>query len=381
MTSRERILAMLDGQPVDRLPAMPITMQIAARRIGVPYRRYATEVALLAEGQLRVAADFGIDHVSVISDPACEAADCGAAVVFNENQPPALDENNALLQDKAKLATLRVPNPTAGRMGNRLRVLEIYRERNRQGKLVEGWIEGPCAEGVDLRWIHALKLDFCNDPDFVRDLFAFCNRMELAFAKEQIARGAELIGEFVWPLETELVHGLEPRVRLHICGNITPILADIGRLGCDMVDQDFLMPMEADRQAMGEHRVLLGNMDPVRVPQSGPPAQVRATGVERHRLAKPNWVPVDSWASVGAIDQLCKYPGCDLDEAWHRVEPRPSEGQDIWGLKHWAVSYGRGRCYKVANAPWGSTRQWRGSRGVTGGRRWAIRVFPLFPTG
>ncbi|MDW8343247.1 MAG: uroporphyrinogen decarboxylase family protein [Verrucomicrobiae bacterium] len=308
MTSRERILAMLDGQPVDRLPAMPITMQIAARRIGVPYRRYATEAALLAEGQLRVAADFGIDHVSVISDPACEAADCGAAVVFNENQPPALDENNALLQDKAKLATLRVPNPTAGRMGNRLRVLEIYRERNRQGKLVEGWIEGPCAEGADLRGINALMLDFYDDPDFVRDLFAFCNRMELAFAKEQIARGAELIGvgdaaaslvgpeiyrEFVWPFEKELVdglHALGARVRLHICGNTTPILTDIGRLGCDLVDLDFMVPIDAARKAMGDRQVLLGNMDPVRVLQNGTPAQVRATVAECHRLAGSRYI-------------------------------------------------------------------------------------------
>ncbi|MCS7048116.1 MAG: uroporphyrinogen decarboxylase family protein [Verrucomicrobiae bacterium] len=308
MTSRERILAMLDGQPVDRLPAMPITMQIAARRIGVPYRRYATEAALLAEGQLRVAADFGIDHVSVISDPACEAADCGAAVVFNENQPPALDENNALLQDKAKLATLRVPNPTAGRMGNRLRVLEIYRERNRQGKLVEGWIEGPCAEGADLRGINALMLDFYDDPDFVRDLFAFCNRMELAFAKEQIARGAELIGvgdaaaslvgpeiyrEFVWPFEKELVdglHALGAKVRLHICGNTTPILTDIGRLGCDLVDLDFMVPIDAARKAMGDRQVLLGNMDPVRVLQNGTPAQVRATVAECHRLAGSRYI-------------------------------------------------------------------------------------------
>lgn len=308
MTSRERVLAMLDGKPVDRLPAMPITMQLAARRIGVTYRRYATEAALLAEGQRRVAAEFGIDHVSVISDPACEAADCGAAVVYNENQPPALDEENALLQDKAKLTALRVPDPTAGRMGNRLRVLENYRERGTEGRLVEGWIEGPCAEGADLRGINALMLDFYDDPDFVRELFAFCNRMELAFAKEQIARGAELMGvgdaaaslvgpeiyrEFVWPFEKELVdglHALGAKVRLHICGNITPILADIGRLGCELVDLDFMAPVAEARRAMGDRQVLLGNMDPVRVLQNGTPAEVRATVAECHRQAGVRYI-------------------------------------------------------------------------------------------
>lgn len=308
MTSRERIVAMLEGKPVDRLPSMPIIMQFAARGIGVPYRRYATEAECLAAGQLWVTEQFNIDHLNVMSDPACEAADCGAAVVYNPNQPPALDENNALLQDKAKLASLRVPNPTAGRMGNRLRVLEIYRERNRQGKLVEGWIEGPCAEGADLRGINALMLDFFDDPDFVRELFSFCNRMELAFAKEQIARGAELIGvgdaaaslvgpqfyrEFVWPFEKELVdglHALGAKVRLHICGNITPILADIGRLGCDLVDLDFMVPVDEARRTMGERQVLLGNMDPVRVLQNGTPQHVRATVAECHRQAGRHYI-------------------------------------------------------------------------------------------
>jgi len=307
MTSRERVLAMLNGQPVDRLPAMPITMMFAANLSGVAYRDYATSADKLAAGQFRVTEEFGIDHLNVMSDPACEAADCGAAVVYSPDQPPALDEANALLQDKAKLAQLKIPNPTAGRMGNRLRALELYQQRPHD-KLVEGWVEGPCAEGADLRGINTLMLDFYDDPDFVRELFAFCNRLELAFAKEQVARGAELIGvgdaaaslvgpaiyrEFVWPAEKELVDGLRrlgARVRLHICGNITPLLADIGRLGCDIVDLDSMVPVDAARQAMGENQVLLGNMDPVRVLQNGTPAEVRAVLAQCHRQAGARFI-------------------------------------------------------------------------------------------
>ena len=298
---------MLNGQPVDRLPAMPITMMFAAKLSGVPYRECATQADLLAAGQLRVAEEFEIDHLNVMSDPACEAADCGAAVVYSPNQPPALDETNALLQDKANLATLQVPNPTAGRMGNRLRVLELYRQ-HKHNRLVEGWIEGPCAEGADLRGINSLMMDFYDAPDFVRELFAFCNRMELAFAKEQVARGAELIGvgdaaaslvgpgiyrEFVWPFKKELVDGLHRlgvKARLHICGNITPLLADIGRLGFDIVDLDSMVPVAEARRLMGERQVLLGNMDPVRVLQNGTPAGVRSVVAECHRQAGARFI-------------------------------------------------------------------------------------------
>ena len=83
---------MLEGRPVDRLPRMPITMMFAADVAGVPYGRYATDYRALVEAQLRTAEAFDFDYVSCISDPAREAADCGATVQFFDNQPPAIDE-------------------------------------------------------------------------------------------------------------------------------------------------------------------------------------------------------------------------------------------------------------------------------------------------
>ena len=64
MNGRERIRALVAGQPVDHLPLMPITMQFAAARAGIPYRRYATDHRALVECQLRVAEDFGFAFVS-----------------------------------------------------------------------------------------------------------------------------------------------------------------------------------------------------------------------------------------------------------------------------------------------------------------------------
>ena len=39
MNARERVLAMMRGEAVDRLPLMPITMMFAADQAGVPYGR------------------------------------------------------------------------------------------------------------------------------------------------------------------------------------------------------------------------------------------------------------------------------------------------------------------------------------------------------
>ncbi|MCS7061325.1 MAG: uroporphyrinogen decarboxylase family protein, partial [Anaerolineae bacterium] len=309
MNSRERILAKLEGRPVDRLPNMAITMMLAADQIGKPYLEYATDYRVLVEGQLRTAERFGIDHVSAISDPAVEAADCGADVTFYPNQPPAINEANALLADKSTLSRLIAgrANGTLGlpgrRMTNRLNGIRLLKERAGQERLIEGWIEGPCAESADLRGINNLMLDFADDPDFVTELFEFITAMELDFAAEQIKAGADIIGigdaaaslvgprvynTFVWEYEKRLVdgiHALGAKVRLHICGNTRRILSGMGRLGADLIDLDYFSPVGEARAQMSPTQVLSGNIDPVRVLRDGTPDSVRAAIAECHRQA------------------------------------------------------------------------------------------------
>jgi uroporphyrinogen-III decarboxylase len=89
MNSRERVLAHLAGQPVDHLPLMPITMMFACDLIGAKCRDYCTDYRVLVEGQICVAEQFGFDYVNTMSDPAREAADCGAKVAFFDHQPAA----------------------------------------------------------------------------------------------------------------------------------------------------------------------------------------------------------------------------------------------------------------------------------------------------
>jgi len=299
----------LEGRPVDRLPLMPITMMFACNQIGDLYRRYCTDYRVLVEAQTRTAEKFGFDYVNTMSDPAREAADCGAKVEYFDQQPVALVEENALLADKAKLASLKIPDPLGGgRMHNAIKALALFKERVGKDKVIEGWVEGPMAEAADLRGINTVMLDFFDDPNFVRDLFAFVIEMELRFAREQVKAGAEVIGigdaaaslvgpqiynEFIWPYEKKLVdgiHGLGAKTRMHICGNTRPLLTSLGKLGCAIVDLDYLSPMGEGRQKMGPSQVLLGNINPVVVLRNGTPEQVTAAVSECHRQTGSRFV-------------------------------------------------------------------------------------------
>jgi MtaA/CmuA family methyltransferase len=292
MNGRERVLTMLDGGKPDHLPAMPITMQFAADLVGAKYLVYATDYRVQVAGQLAVAERFGVDYVSGISDPGVEAADLGAAVIFPDDSPPVLDETNSLLMEKSKLAALSIPDPGNGRMSNRIRAIQEMNERVGNSLVVEGWIEGPCAEAADLRGINRLMTDFFDDPDFVMELFEFILQMELRFAEAQIRAGADIIGigdaaaslvgpkvyeEFVRPFQERMISGVKKmgsKTRLHICGNTRKILSGMGTVGADMVDIDYPSPMLEGRAAMGSDQVLLGNIDPVRTLRDGSPKSV-----------------------------------------------------------------------------------------------------------
>ncbi len=204
---------------------------------------------------------------------------------------------------------LRFPDPLGGgRMHDRVNAAHLFRRRVGGQKLIEGWIEGPCAEAADLRGINTLMLDFYDDPAFVRDLFEFTIEMELRFARAQVQAGIDIMGvgdaaaslvgpeiytEFVWPYEKKLidaVHALGVPVRLHICGNTRPILAGMGKLGAEIVDLDYLSPIAEGRAAMGPTQILLGNIEPAGVLRKGTPQQVAAAAERCHAEAGDRFI-------------------------------------------------------------------------------------------
>ena len=308
MTGRERILAVLNGQKADHLANMPITMMFAADVLGVKYGQYARDHKIMVDAQIKTAEMFGFDYVSTISDPAREAADAGAKVRWYDDQPPAIIEEEALFADKSALGRTKPEPLSGGRMEDRIRGIELLRQRAGDELFVEGWVEGPCAEAADLRGINRLMLDFGDDPQFVHELFGFAVETAIRFADEQIKAGADIIGigdaaaslvgpriykEFVLPWEKKLVdaiHSMGGRVRLHICGNTRRILDGMGTLGCAMVDIDFPVPMEEARAKTGPRQTLAGNLNPVKDLRDGTRETITQALATLQQQAGAQWI-------------------------------------------------------------------------------------------
>jgi MtaA/CmuA family methyltransferase len=289
---------------------MPITMMFAADQIGVPYGKYATEASIQAEGQLRVAEKFGAAQISAISDPGVEAHDLGAEVGFPEDNPAYVDESKALLLDKTRLANLKFVPPEDGRrMSNRLEAVRLMAEQAGNDLMVEGWVEGPCAEAADLRGINHLMMDFFDDTVFIEDLMDFITDQAIAFALAQIDAGADIIGvgdaassligpelyeKYSIPRTRRYVNAIHKAgglVRLHICGVTEGLAASWKDMGFDMIDIDYGNSLKAIREVLGpEDSVLAGNLDPVREVRDGMPASIKEQLAVCHEECAPMFI-------------------------------------------------------------------------------------------
>ena len=92
MTSKERCLAAINGQPVDRTPVFPLLMFLAADRLGVSYKEFAANGGTMAQAQIKAYETFGIDAITACSDAFRISADLAPdKMVYPEDQPPHLD--------------------------------------------------------------------------------------------------------------------------------------------------------------------------------------------------------------------------------------------------------------------------------------------------
>ncbi|MCL1920612.1 MAG: uroporphyrinogen decarboxylase family protein [Kiritimatiellaeota bacterium] len=309
MTSLERYLATLKGQPTDFLPRVPILMQFAAEHIGKTYADFAADHRVLVEANLRCRADFGFDQVSAISDPYRETQGFGAPIRYEKGHPPVCER--ILVPDISDLSALRPdPDPYAcERMLDRLLAVRAYKQRVAGECSILGWVEGPGAEAADLHGVEDFLMDILMEPEACSRLMALCTKTAIRFAHAQIAEGADTIGvgdaicsqlppdayrEHVLPLQRELfdaIHAKGAFVKLHICGNIMHLLPHIAGLPVDILDLDHANDPAEARRIVGPRMAIAGRVDPVADVLNGTPDTIRAAArVSYAALGNPHLV-------------------------------------------------------------------------------------------
>jgi len=305
MNGLERYNAMLDGQPVDFVPRIPILMRFAAEHIGAGYGDFCSQPEVKGEGNIRCAEDFGLDVVGVMSDPYSETQGYGAEIIFKEDATPECAKPP--LADSRDLDRLPRPDPRqATRMRAAIDTIRHYHSNVGGQYTVLGWVEGPLAEAADLRGVQQMLMDVVDDPQWCCELMDVCTDVAIQYAEAQIEAGADTIGigdalasqvsrryylEYVRPRQRRLAEAIRARgarARMHICGNMTHLLSELAEVLLDVVDVDHMVDIAAVREALPDTVALGCNIDPVAGVMHSTPGAIRQTVAEIYqRVGNP----------------------------------------------------------------------------------------------
>ena len=333
MTSKERILSTLKGLACDRIAVTPILMAWSAHFIGRTYRDYYLDGDVLAEAQSAVVKAFEIDQISAISDPWREASAYGMTFEYPEEgvgKPLSLLINDFGDIDKLKTNILVSP-----RVKQRVDSVAVMAGNVGQTHSVLGWVEGPLAEYSDLRGLERTMMDLMANPDMYHAAAGFIVQNAIDFAVAQVRAGADTIGigdaaasligaelyqAHVLPHEKRLVDAIHEAgglVKLHICGNISSIIGLMAKTGADIIDVDWMVPLEQARRDVGPDVTLCGNFNPCSVLLEGTPQAVAEAAADCIQKGGPRFIlmpgcEIPQHTPEENIRAFCPTAGCPI---------------------------------------------------------------------
>jgi uroporphyrinogen decarboxylase len=236
---------------------------------------------------------YRIDAVSTISDPMREGADMGMELEFPEDGVPHRAKDY-LIKEKSDLLKVKpVPVENGRRMTDRVLATELLKKEVGNDFPIIGWVEGAFAQAADVHGISELLMDIYDDPDFVVDLLELCLEQEILFAKAQIQAGADIIGvgdaiasvagpfaykDLALNYEIRLLKAIKEAgglTKLHICGNTLPFLELLPASLCDIIDIDWMVPLDKAGELYGDLACVNGNYDPVAVLLQGSVQEIK----------------------------------------------------------------------------------------------------------
>jgi len=263
-----------------KIPFWPITMHFAARFSNMTYGDFASDHTKLVEANIKVMNYFGINRVSLISDPYRETSAFGAKILYHDEAVPQCIEK--LVKITSDLKKIKSPDVCkAVRTLDRIQAAELFKKQLPDNTSIVGWIEGPLAEACDLCGVSEMLMHLMTDPEFSNPMLDICTETAKNFALAQINAGCNIIGmgdaicsqidehtykDFVKSRHKEIVdfvHQHGAKIKLHVCGDVTHLLNDFKDLELDIIDIDWQVDPSIARQKLGDEIILKGKINPV----------------------------------------------------------------------------------------------------------------------
>jgi uroporphyrinogen decarboxylase len=285
MNSIERTLATLQHKLPDRVPVDLHNFLVTARMMEVDsYADFFRDGEAMAEGQVKAWRRFGHDVLLVENGTAALAEACGVQVTYEEDTAPVALE--PAIKSLDEVDKLEVPDPYKHPLlaemlkATRLVVEEI----GDQAFIIGRADQGPFSLATQIRGMQNFMMDLAlgEQPEKIHQLLDFCREVCMRYALAQVEQGAHCtsVGEsssgpdviapamyraYAQKYGKKLAYDLKAKgvmLAYHICGNSTPIIADMVDTGSTIIEIDQKADMQTCKDAARGKATLLGPIDP-----------------------------------------------------------------------------------------------------------------------
>ena len=267
------------------MPIVPQSFMFAVETAGLRISDVNRNGRRMAECHIVSQEKYGYDGCVIDFDDASIAEAIGAKVIFRDDEPAIVDESQPLLRDLRQIYDMEVPDIySAGRLNEWLEATRILRERIGDHVFIMGRADqGPFSIACLLRGTTQFMMDLMmEDKHLIDDVLEYCRQVSLAFAKAQKDAGAhatsigdalagpnlispQMFREFALEPERQLTQEVQAYgipFSIHICGDSTGIITDMGSTGARILEVDWKLNMERAREAIPSDTVLMGNVNP-----------------------------------------------------------------------------------------------------------------------
>lgn len=307
MTPKERIEAMINGRPFDRVPCNIFIGDHAANIIGVKVSDLNFSSDKFVQGQLAANELYGIESTGVSPGLTGIAEALGSKLVFPDHGAPYVREY--AIKDVLDLDKLSVPDPVkAGRFTFVLETAEKLAEKFGKEIPVSIEVPGPFTTAGNLMSIEKLLRDTRKNPEYIHRVLRLVTDTTISFIKEAAkldvdigiaepsASGTliskDMFQKFTLPYLIEIVDTIKNLGKgspyLHICGNTKKIWTLMADTGAGSLSLDDVIDLEEAKKTVGDRVTLIGNVKPTATMYLGKPIDVERNAKECLKKAYDN---------------------------------------------------------------------------------------------
>ena len=298
VTSRERFRGFLSRSRIDRVPVQLQNMVLTAEAAGHDFAVTFSNPDLVVQGHLREWEKYHHDGVIVDVGTHAAAQSVGCRVAYSPGELPCV--TGAAISEWSEAGSLRFPDirSTFPLTVVLQAVGSLKREIGRHAVIIATVDQGPFTLMTQIAGLEKTLLALAKGEaeKEIWTLLEFCTGFTLAYGRELAKAGADVIRmgdsisgpdlispsfyrRYAMPSQRALAGEFatqEIPFAFHICGNATPILADMVSTGAAYVEIDEKTDLAAARDSVRERGGINGPVSP-RILRFGTTAEVERT--------------------------------------------------------------------------------------------------------